>query len=296
METSLLFIKNSTPVNESLVGSEVKRITENTESLNSVETLKKIFSCIDLTTLNTQDTQEKARQFAEKVTEFPKVFPNIPNVAAICVYPSLVSTVRAFLKVPNVGIASVVGGFPSSQTFIDVKCVETSFAFNVGATEADMVISVGEFLSGDYDLVYDEIIQIKDACGDGHLKVILETGALENLTNIKTASMIAMEAGGDFIKTSTGKLNPSATLEAVYVMAQAAKEFFEKTGRKVGIKPAGGISDAQTALKYYAVIKDVLGEEWLTPGLFRIGASSLANNLLTEINRLNGLQDDIHYF
>ncbi len=285
-----------TEINEDSVKSDITGIIENISLFNTIETLKKIFGLIDLTTLNTQDTQERGKQFAEKVSDFNEKFPDIPNVAAICVYPSLVKTVRDNLKVPGVAIASVVGGFPSSQTFIDVKSVETSFAFQAGATEADMVISVGEFLSGNYELVFDEIVQIKDACGNGHLKVILETGALETLSNVKIASIIAMEAGGDFIKTSTGKLNPAATLEAVYVMAQAIKEFYVKTGKKIGIKPAGGISDTQTALKYYAIIKHILGEEWLKPELFRIGASSLANILLTEINTLNGKNNIVNYF
>jgi len=286
----------NTTVDDAKVKSEVEKIIKKSEDLYDIENLKKIFSYIDLTTLSTTDTQARGKMFADNVTNFKKHFPYMPNVAAICVYPSLVKTVRENLKVDGVNLASVVGGFPSSQTFIDVKTVETSFAFKEGATEADMVISVGEMLEGNYEQVYDEIVQIKDACGNGHLKVILETGALENLTNVKIASILSMEAGGDFVKTSTGKMKPAATLEAIYVMAEAVKEFHKKTGKKIGLKPAGGISDSKTALQYINVIKTVLGDEWLTPKLFRIGASSLANKVLTDINKLNGKNEVVTYF
>jgi len=286
----------NTNVDEVTVKKAIEEIVRDSEKLYDIENLKKIFSFIDLTTLSTTDTQARGKMFADNVSNFQKQFPDMPNVAAICVYPSLVKTVRENLKVDSVNIASVVGGFPSSQTFIDVKTVETSFAFKEGATEADMVISVGEMLDGNYEQVYDEIVQIKDACGDGHLKVILETGALKNLTNIKIASILSMEAGGDFVKTSTGKMEPAATLEAIYVMAEAVKEFYKRTNKKIGLKPAGGISDSKTALQYINVIKHVLGEEWLTPKLFRIGASSLANRVLTDINKLNGKNEVISYF
>ncbi len=286
----------NTKVDETAVKSAIEKIVKDSEKLYDIENLKKIFSYIDLTTLSTTDTQARGKMFADNVSNFPKQFPDMPNVAAICVYPSLVKAVKENLKVDGVNIASVVGGFPSSQTFIDVKTVETSFAFRDGATEADMVISVGEMLDGNYAQVYDEVVQIKDACGDGHLKVILETGALENLANIKIASILAMEAGGDFIKTSTGKMEPAATLEAIYVMATAVKEFYKRTNKKIGLKPAGGIGDSKTALQYINVIKTVLGDDWLTPELFRIGASSLANKVLTDINKLNGKDEVVAYF
>lgn len=286
----------NTKVDEANVKSEVAKIVKKSEELYNVENLKKVFSFIDLTTLSTTDTQARGKMFADNVTNFKKHFPDMPNVAAICVYPSLVKTVRENLKVEGVNLASVVGGFPSSQTFIDVKTVETAFAFKEGATEADMVISVGDLLDGNYAKVYDEVIQIKDACGSGHLKVILESGALENLRNVKIASILSMEGGGDFVKTSTGKMEPAATLEAIYVMAEAVKEFYEKTGKKIGLKPAGGIGDSKTALQYINVIKTVLGDEWLTPELFRIGASSLANKVLTDINKLNGKNEVVNYF
>lgn len=275
----------------------VKHITSNTSSLYNTENLKKIFSFIDLTTLNAEDTKAKAKRFADNVSNFTQSFPDMPNVAAICVYPTLVSSVKENLKVANVNIASVVGGFPSSQTFIEIKTDETKAAMKAGATEADMVISVGEFLDENYQLIFDEVKALKKAVGKGHLKVILESGLLQNMRNVKIASIISMEAGCDFIKTSTGKTSPAATLEAVYVMAQAIKEFHEKTGKKIGLKPAGGISDSATAVKYFAVVKTVLGDEWLTPKLFRIGASSLANNILTDISKMTtNSKADVKYF
>ncbi len=286
----------NTKVDEAKVKLTIEKIVKESEKLYNIENLKKVFSYIDLTTLSTTDTQARGKMFADNVSNFSKQFPDMPNVAAICVYPSLIKTVRENLKPKGVNLASVVGGFPSSQTFIDVKTVETSFAFKYGATEADMVISVGEFLSGNYEQVYDEVVQIKDSCGKGHLKVILETGALKTLSNIKIASILAMEGGGDFVKTSTGKMEPAATLEAIYVMAEAVKEFYDKTGKKIGLKPAGGISDSKTALKYISVIKHILGEEWLSPELFRIGASSLANKVLTDINSLKGKEEVVSYF
>ena len=290
------FSSYQTNINDADVQKAVEAIIADTKDLRTIENLSNLFSFIDLTSLNTEDTKEKATCLAEKVSNFHDHFHALSNVAAICVYPSLVKTVRENLKTKSVGIASVVGGFPSSQTFIDVKRVETSFAVKDGATEADMVISVGEFLSGNYETVFDEIKDIKDACGEAHLKVILETGALKDLSQVKIASILAMEAGGDFIKTSTGKLSPAATLEAVFVMAEAIKEFFNKTGKMIGIKPAGGISDSDTALKYFAVVKHVLGDKWLSPELFRIGASSLANKLLTDINKMNGILEEVNYF
>ncbi len=290
-------LKNyDTKVDFEFVSNKVKEITEKSKDYMNVETLKKLFSFLDLTTLGTADTQEKGKLFAENVSNFKNKFPNMPNVAAICVYPSLVKIVKENLKADNVGIASVVGGFPSSQTFLEIKIIETRLAMEAGASEADMVISVGTFLSGDRTTVHKEIKELKKAVGKGHLKVILETGALEYLSNIKIASLIAMDAGADFIKTSTGKMEPAATLEAVYVMALAVKEFYARTKKKVGIKPAGGIADAQTALKYYAIMKEVLGEEWLNSDFFRIGASSLANNILSEINKMEGKSEIEKYF
>lgn len=281
-----IFESYNTEVNDDNIDKKVREITKNITSFYNVNVLKKIFSCIDLTTLSTDDTEAKGEKFAENVNNFQEHFPDMPNVAAICVYPTLVDSVKRKLTVPGVNIASVVGGFPSSQTFLDIKVAESKMAVEAGANEADMVISVGTFLSGDYKTVYNEVKEMKNAVGDAHLKVILETGALQNLTNVKIASILSMEAGGDFIKTSTGKMEPAATLNAIYVMAEAVKEFYEKTGKKIGLKPAGGISEAETALKYYAVINSVLGEEWLNPNLFRVGASSLANSILSTIKKM----------
>jgi deoxyribose-phosphate aldolase len=257
----------------------------------SKEELKLALSCIDLTTLGAEDTQEKGRIFAEKVSLFPRHFIELPNVAAICVYPTLVKTVRENLKDPNVALAAVSAGFPSSMTFIGVKELETTMAVAAGATEIDIVISIGAFLEGNFEQVAEEITRIKTCCGEAHLKVILETGALKSPDKIWKASMLSMQAGADFIKTSTGKMDPAATPEAAWVMCSAIREFFEKTGKKVGFKAAGGIAESADALFYVAIVKEILGEEWLTPKLFRIGASRLANNLLTSIT-----EEKIVYF
>ena len=265
------------------VQKKVKNIVNNTSSLYNIDNLKKAFSFIDLTTLNSTDSLDKGKLFAKNVSNFKKQFSNIPNVAAICVYPALVESVRKNLSDKDVRIASVAAGFPSSQTFIEVKIQECKMAVEKGADDIDIVISIGRFLSGDYQVVFDEIKAVKEAIGNAHLKVILETGALETLQNVRTASIIAMEAGADFIKTSTGKLNPAATLDAVYVMTEAINDFYKATGKKVGIKPAGGVSTPQQAIEYLAIVKNNLGDEWLKSELFRIGASRLANNLLNEI-------------
>lgn len=248
-----------------------------------VEILKKCFSIIDLTTLNATDGYERGKLFADNVSKFPNDFPGMPNVAAICVYPSLVAAVRENLTAEHVKIASVAAGFPASQTFIDIKLSECEMAIEQGADEVDVVISVGSFLEGDYFTVYSELQQIKEVVEDAHVKVILETGVLPEFRDIKLASFLAMEAGADFIKTSTGKLEPAATPEAVYVMCLAIKEYYEKSGRKVGIKPAGGVSNSDDAILFYTIVEQVLGPEWLYPGLFRFGTSRLADILLSDI-------------
>ncbi len=297
MEINKILDSYQTEINDANIEKEIKKITSNISSIYNIEILKQIFGFIDLTTLNSTDSEETAKLFTENVNNFKSQFPEMPNVAAICVYPTLVEHIKENLHTQGVNIASVTGGFPSSQTFIDIKEEETKRVIQKGANEADMVISVGTFLSGDYQTVFNEIKTLKNAVGKNHLKVILESGLLKNLTNVKIASVLSVEAGCDFLKTSTGKTSPAATLEAVYVMAQTAKEYFEKTGKKIGIKPAGGISDSETALKYYAVIKEVLGDEWLTPELFRIGASSLANKLLTDIYKMSSeKKEEIKYF
>ena len=274
---------------------KLSEILSNTDLLINTTNLKTIFSLIDLTTLDVCDTHAKVISMCNKVNNFKVKFPHQPNVAAICVYPALIPVVKENLSASNINIASVVGGFPASQTFIEIKTAETKRAVEMGATEADMVISVGKLLEGKEQEVYDEIVAIKSAVNNAHLKVILETGAL-NPTQIYRASIIAMEAGADFIKTSTGKFNPAATPEAVYIMSLAIKEFYNKTSNKIGIKPAGGIATYKEAMQPFAIVKEILGTNWLNPNLFRIGASRLANNLLNKISELENTELDVNYF
>ena len=262
------------------------------KELYSIDNLKTLFGLIDLTSLNSTDTEEKIITMCLKMNGFNKQYPDIPNVAAICIYPSLVEIVRKNLNAPGVKIVSVSAGFPSSQTFIEIKKRETMMALEAGADEIDIVISLGKFLSGREKEVSSEIYQIKKTMGDHSLKVILETGAL-NPNQISKASILAMESGADFIKTSTGKLQPAATTEAFMIMAESIRDFATKTGRKTGIKPAGGISTGVQAINYLEIIKKVLGENWITSNLFRIGASSLANNLLNEISQLKNPEKEI---
>jgi deoxyribose-phosphate aldolase len=278
-----LFAEYSCDIDDEIVKKEVEKIINKHYAENdNVEVYKKCFNLIDLTTLNGDDTTEKVKTMVEKVNNFSKNYSNIPNVAAICVYPALVETVKENLT-QKLGIAAVSAGFPASQTFIEVKIAETALSVQAGASEIDVVISVGKFLEKNYDEVFDELQEIKAACGESHLKVILETGALKTAENIKKASVLAMEAGADFIKTSTGKITVSATLEATYVMCKAIKEWYEKTGEKVGYKPAGGISTTEEAVKHYTIVKQILGNDWLNNNSFRFGASRLANNLLSSI-------------
>ena len=249
---------------------------------NNVEVWKQCLHSIDLTTLNGEDTTEKVEKMAQAVNEFEDHFPEIPNVAAMCVYPALVQTAADTLTEP-IGIAAVAAGFPASQTFIEIKVAESAMAVAAGATEIDIVISIGKFLEGNYQEVFDEISEVKAAIQNAHLKVILETGALKTAENIYKASIIAMAAGADFIKTSTGKVPVNATPEATYVMCQAIKAWKEKTGVKVCYKPAGGVSTTAEAVQHYTLVKEILGEDWLNNESFRFGASRLANNLLTSI-------------
>ena len=256
-----------------------KYVAEN----NTLEVKKFLFNCIDLTTLKTEDSEESVLKFTERVNDFEDKYPDLKNVAAICVYPCFAKIVSQSLEVEDVNIACVSAGFPSSQTFTEVKVAETALALADGATEIDIVIPVGKFLSGDYEGMCDEIEEIKNICGERHLKTILETGALKTAENIMKASILSMYSGADFIKTSTGKQEPAATPEAAYVMCRAIKAYYEKTGRKVGFKPAGGINCVNDALVYYTIVKEVLGEEWMDNHLFRLGTSRLANLLLSEI-------------
>ena len=248
----------------------------------NVEVWKQCLHSIDLTTLNGEDTTEKVEKMAQAVNEFEEHFPEIPNVAAMCVYPALVQTAADTLTEP-IGIAAVAAGFPASQTFVEIKVAESAMAVAAGATEIDIVISIGKFLEGNYQEVYDEISEVKAAIQDAHLKVILETGALKTAENIYKASILAMAAGADFVKTSTGKVPVNATPEATYIMCQAIKAWKEKTGAKVCYKPAGGVSTTDEAVQHYTLVKEILGEDWLNNESFRFGASRLANNLLTSI-------------
>ena len=261
---------------DALIG---KHLDENDNS----EVKKQLFHCIDLTTLKCTESEENVMKFTEKVNEFVDKYPELDNVAAICVYPNMAEIVSDTLEADNVKIACVSGGFPSSQTFMEVKVAETAMAIHTGAEEIDIVMPVGKFLCEDYEGMCDEIGELKDICGEKPLKVILETGALRSASNIKKAALLAMYSGADFIKTSTGKEAISATPEAALVMCEAIKEYYQETGRKVGFKAAGGIDTVKKALAYYTIVKEVLGEEWLNNGLFRIGASRLANQLLSEI-------------
>ena len=265
------------------VKADIDRIlSESFDSNNNVEVYKQCLSQIDLTSLNGTDTDAQIIAMCEKVNGFKAAYPHLPNVGAICVYPSMVPVVKEYLK-EDIGIASVAAGFPSSMTFIEVKVAETAMAVAEGATEIDVVISIGKFLEGNFEEMYEELTELKAACRDAHLKVIIESGALQSASNIKKASLIAMAAGADFIKTSTGKIPVAATLEATYVMCSAIKEWYEKTGVKVAYKPAGGIVTTDDAVKHYTIVKALLGNEWLNNKMFRFGASRLANNLLTSI-------------
>lgn len=276
--------KYHTQLNDETVRAQTAQLIEQHLVENNTADVKKfLFHCIDLTTLKCTDSDESVMKFTQKVNEFVDTYPDLDNVAAICVYPNMAEIVHDTLEADHVNIACVSGGFPSSQTFLEVKVAETAMALHTGADEIDIVISVGKFLSGDYEGMCDEIEELKEVCGDKHLKVILETGALGSASNIKKASILSMYSGADFIKTSTGKESPAATSEAAYVMCQAIKEYFLETGRKVGFKPAGGINSVHDALVYYTIVKELLGEEWLTNELFRLGTSRMANLLLSDI-------------
>lgn len=274
--------RSAVTVDDAFVTAEVKRILdENLEKNSNEEVYKFLFNCIDLTTLQATDSPRSVADFTEKVNQFETEHPEMPNVAAICVYPNFAQVVRAVLEVSEVEIACVSGGFPSSQTFPEVKVAETALAVDGGADEIDIVLNVGNYLDGDYQEVCDEIAELKEACREARLKVILETGALKTAENIRNASILSMYSGADFIKTSTGKEYPGASHFAAYVMMHAIKEYYEQTGRMVGFKPAGGVRTPQDAVGYYCLAKEILGEKWLTNEYFRIGASGLANNLLT---------------
>jgi len=264
-----------------------KKVPEN----NTLEVKKFLMGSVELTTLKTTDSEESVLAFTEKVNKFEDAYPELPHVATICVYPCYAKIVSQSLEVEGVEVACVSGSFPSSQALIEIKTVETALALKDGATEIDIVMSVGKFLSGDYDTVIDEISELKAICGERKMKVILETGLLPSASDIKKASLLAMYAGADYIKTSTGKEKPAATPEAAYVMCQAIKEYYDKTGIQIGFKPAGGLNTVHDALVYYTIVKEVLGEKWLTNQWLRLGTSRLANLLLSEV-----VGEDVKFF
>ncbi len=259
---------------------------------NNTKTMQELaFSCIDLTTLSHTDTVSSVTEFSQRVNDFANDYPQLPNVGAICVHPNMVNVVKKELVADGVNIAAVAGGFPASQTFIEIKTMEAALAVEDGADEIDIVLSLSNFLDGNEDASAEEISLIKEAIGSAHLKVILESGTLHNPELIYKASMLAICAGADFIKTSTGKTEPAATPEAAIAMCIAIKDYYIQTGKKIGFKPAGGISTTEDAILYLTIVKSILGEEWLNPSLFRIGASRLANHLLSSITN-----EQVKYF
>lgn len=257
-------------------------IADHYDENNNIEVYKRIYSCIDLTTLSSTDSKEKVWKFTERVNKFEDEHPELDNVAAICVYPRFAKTVKDIL-IANVGVAAVAAGFPNSQTFTEIKVAEAALALADGANEIDIVMNLGMFLEEEYEEMCEEISEVKETCKDALLKVILETGALKSVKNIHDASILSLYSGADFIKTSTGKEYPGASFAAVYTMAQAIKSYHKKTGTKVGLKVSGGVSTTEDAVKYYTVVKSVLGEEWMNNKLFRVGASRLADTLLSDI-------------
>lgn len=276
--------KYNLDINDDEVKAAVKKIiAERVHENDTMEVKKFLFGSIELTSLKTTDSDESIMAFTERVNKFDEQYANLPHVATICVYPCFAKTVSETLEVDGVEIACVSGSFPSSQALIEVKVAETMLAVKDGATEIDIVMPVGKFLSGDYESLCDDISEMKHACGGAAMKVILETGCLVTASNIKKASILSMYAGADYIKTSTGKEKISATPEAAYVMCQAIKEYYDETGIQIGFKPAGGINSVMDAMIYYTIVKEVLGEKWLTNKWFRLGTSRLANLLLSEI-------------
>ena len=284
--------ESEVPVDKDFIKKELEKISEKLPELRTQEVYTKIFNCIDLTTLNTTDSQSSVGAFVQRVNDFDNEYPQYPNVAAVCVFSNFAGLVRSALEVTGVKIAVVAGGFPSGQTFTEVKVADTALAVAEGADEVDVVMNLGMLLDGHYEELCDELIDVKHAAKGAHLKVIIESGALKDPEKIRDASLLAMYSDADFIKTSTGKVYEGASPEAAYVMCKAIKEYYDKTGRKVGFKAAGGVRSAEDALLYYAIVKEVLGEEWLDNTLFRIGASSLANSMLAKMLD----EDEVKYF
>lgn len=271
------------PTNEEVVAAEVKKIVEKAPSFASPEVWQFLFSSIDLTTLATEDSVKSVSKFTQRVNDFDNDYPMYNNVAAICVYSNFAEVVKANLDVQGVDIAVVAGAFPSSQTFTAVKIADVALAVEAGANEVDIVFPVGMYMDENFEDLCDEIIELKHTARGARLKVILESGLLKTPEDIKRASLLSLYSGADFLKTSTGKIYPGASLDAAWVMCKCIKEYYDKTGTKVGFKASGGVRTAEDALNYYAIVKEVLGDEWLCHDLFRIGASSLANALLSKM-------------
>ena len=285
-------------VDEVGVNERVARFTSRSiKKASKVEALKLILSMIDLTTLEGQDTPGKVRQLCQKAIHLHDALPGLPHVAAVCVYPTMIGVAREALAGTGIKVASVATAFPSGQSSLQIKLDDTRAAVEAGADEIDMVISRGAFLAGDYRYVFDEIRAVKEACGETHLKVILETGELGTLDRVRRASVLAMHAGADFIKTSTGKIQPAATMQVTLVMLQAIRDYYYETGRMVGMKPAGGISSAKLAVHYLVMLRETLGNAWMTPDWFRFGASSLANDVLMQLMKQStGVYQSADYF
>ena len=286
------------PVDEVGVAERVARFTSRSIKKDSkVRALEMALAMIDLTTLEGQDTPGKVRQLCQKAMHLHDRLPGLPHVAAVCVYPTMVPVAKKALRGTGIKVASVATAFPSGMAPREVKLAETRIAVEEGADEIAMVFSRGHFLQGDYGFVFEEIAAVKDACGEAHLKVILETGELGTLDRVRRASVLAMHAGADFIKTSTGKIQPAATMPVTLVMLQAIRDYYYETGRAVGMKPAGGISKAKLAVHYLVMLRETLGSQWLTPERFRFGASSLANDVLMQLQKeATGAYQSADYF
>ncbi len=293
-----VYFRNTPAIDQVGVEERISRLSKRSIKKDSKLTaLKLALSMVDLTTLEARDTPGKVRQLCIKAMHPHDSVTGIPSVAAVCVYPNLVRVAKETLKGSKVKVAAVSTAFPSGMSKRKVKIEETKWAVDEGADEIDMVISRGKFLEGEYDFVFDEIAAVKEACGNAHLKVILETGELSTLDNVRRASDLAMEAGADFIKTSTGKIQPAATLPVTIVMLEAIRDFYYRTGKKIGMKPAGGIATSKIAFNYLVVLRETLGEDWLNPDMFRFGASALANDLLMQIvKEQTGVYQSIDYF
>jgi len=293
------FARTTSPaVDQVGVEERAARLAERSIKKDSkVTALKLALSMLDLTTLEGRDTEGKVKQLCSKAMHLHDRIPDLPYVAAICVYPSLVQVAKSALQGSSIKVASVSTAFPSGQAPMRVKLDDTRYAVEAGADEIDMVISRGHFLQGEYQYVFDEIAAIKNACGRARLKVILETGELSTYDNVRIASDIALEAGADFLKTSTGKVQPAATLPVTLVMLEAIRDFYYKTGKVIGMKPAGGVSTAKLALQYLVMVRETLGQQWLHPDFFRIGASTLANDILMQLAKeTEGVYQSLDYF